>query len=154
MRTDLVLKIIGALLVVVAVAAAGYFAGTFLGKRISPPKAPSHALAPRSDLARRVTALSQVTEVVEGQQDGEVLLFVVVDADQLAGEEARQARGRFLESLSGAVADEISPEQIRLVARQGGEVLQWHLEDRDKAAPPERGGAATSESASDTSGGQ
>ena len=125
MKTDLIVKALGAVLLLVAVAAAGFYAGTFTGRRRVEEEAVTNGARPRSEMAARLAALPHVTEVIEGRRRDETIYYVVLDEDA-ADDDARQA---FLAALDLALADRLARDRIVLIRREGGHMLRWHLED-------------------------
>lgn len=132
MKSDIVLKVAGGAVLFALVAAAGFYAGKLVTNGTEGtgsqgvPGGPILQIdeKPMSDLARRVLALEKVTNVIDGQGQDDVLLFVIVEADGVGDDE----RDVFLTDLDAAIGQEVEPGRIVLVNRKGGELLRWHLE--------------------------
>ena len=124
MKTDFIVKAIGAVVLLVAVAAAGFYGGTFMSREQVGEETPvTNGARPRSPMAARLAALPHVTDVIEGRRRDETIYYVVLDA---AGGDEIEA---FLAALDQALAGDRARDRIVLVQREGGRVLRWHLED-------------------------
>ena len=126
------LKVIAGAILIALVAAAGFYAGKLVSDQTQGPALdgvrggpmPQNGEKPMSDLARRVSALEKVTNVIDGRGQDGVLLFVIVDAEGVSDKE----RDVFLDGLDAALGQGVDPECIVLVNRRGGGLLRWHIE--------------------------
>ena len=111
-------------LILVAVAAAGYFAGTVVSRRRAEIETPINGAAAMTDLERRVSLVPGVTRAQEGGAGEKRLLFVVVAREDMSTEERKD----FVGELMAVVEGELTRKEIVIIAREGGDVLRWNAE--------------------------